>query len=186
MVVVRRVVHRRRDQQRPADNAGAKEIFDYATATRTKTLFHGSNLYMTRESPQPRDYTADRARPRACFTKGHSLERTMRMVRPWLCMALLLIAASPVADAEPKSDLDQIKIISYATFMVGDDQQRGKCRIGHQAWDTALEFVANQSTRLKIITFNELMANISKRTFGNSEEGRKYAAMPQLHSASLW
>jgi hypothetical protein len=73
---------------------------------------------------------------------------SMPMVRRWLYIALLLIANSSVAGAEPNNNLDMIKIISYSSIFEGDGQ-KGKCRIDLQAWDTALQFVANQSTRLK-------------------------------------
>jgi len=81
-----------------------------------------------------------------------------------------------VAGAEPKLDLDQIKIISYSISV--DGEWKEKCHIAQQAWDTAFEFVANQSTKLKIITFRELMN-------GADKFGTKFAAMPQLHLTML-
>ena len=53
-----------------------------------------------------------------------------------LCLVLLLIVQGRVAGAGPTADLDQIKIISFSTFIEGD--QAGKCRINQDALNTAL------------------------------------------------
>ena len=83
------------------------------------------------------------------------------MLRIWL-FPLLLIIESRVAGAEPKlnPDLDQIKIISYLTYI--DGEQEGKCRVNAQAMETALQFVANQSTRLKILTHEQYSDEVDK------------------------
>jgi hypothetical protein len=71
------------------------------------------------------------------------------MIRPWLCTALLVFG-SHVAGAAPKASLNQIKTIGYSSIFDGEVEV--KCRIDRQSWKTSLEFVANQSTRLKIMT----------------------------------
>ena len=109
------------------------------------------------------------------------------MLRIWL-FPLLLIIESRVAGAEPKlnPDLDQIKIISYLTYI--DGEQEGKCRVNAQAMETALQFVANQSTRLKILTHEQYSDEVDK--FGKKlkpdddaglEKFVRYASTPLLH-----
>jgi hypothetical protein len=83
-----------------------------------------------------------------------------------------------VAGADPKPTLNKIKIISLSSIF--DGEVKGKCRIDLQAWDTALQFIANQSTRLKIITYDELLTEIRSKRLGTDEEARRYASMPQL------
>jgi hypothetical protein len=109
------------------------------------------------------------------------------MLRIWL-FPLLLIIESRVAGAEPKfnPDLDQIKIISYVTYIGGE--QKGKCRVNAQAMETALQFVANQSTGLKTLSYQQYSDEVdkfSKKLKPNDDAGLqeflRYNSTPLLH-----
>ncbi len=67
------------------------------------------------------------------------------------CITAMLLSDSKAAGDGPSEYLDQVSIISYFTI-IEKNNDAGKCRIDWDAWDTALQFVANQSARLKIIT----------------------------------
>jgi hypothetical protein len=104
------------------------------------------------------------------------------MIRLLLCVALLLIGSQVAGAGEPTSErtLNLIKTISYSSFFGGE--LNGKCRIDRKAWDTAIQFVANQSTRLKIVTFDELVAELDRmQKRGSDEVSSRYAGTPQLH-----
>jgi hypothetical protein len=63
---------------------------------------------------------------------------------------------SKAATDGPNEFLNQVNIISYTPY-IENNQNSGKCRIDWEAFKVALQFVANQSTRLKIITNIEQM-----------------------------
>ena len=74
---------------------------------------------------------------------------------PFLCLpALLLIHNSATGEPRPSHTLKGITIIDY---FVGVEKTLGgeQCKIDDGGLDIALQFVANQSTKLKIVTKRE-------------------------------
>jgi hypothetical protein len=76
----------------------------------------------------------------------------MNMRRFTICCvcAVLGISAARSGD-EPKSSLKNVSLVSYVLLSGAKD----RCAINVQAWNTAIDFVANQSSKLKLIRQNE-------------------------------
>jgi hypothetical protein len=103
----------------------------------------------------------------------------------WLC---LLVLSTHSALAGPNSYLKGIKIISYDLGVektVGGDQ----CNIDKESLETSVEFVANQSTKLKIVPPDQKMKRINELMGyhpGEDKEAamkafRDYNFMPSLY-----
>ncbi len=74
----------------------------------------------------------------------------------WLCALVFLPHGAMAASDVPKGYLKGIKTISYDLGVlktVGGDQ----CNINKESLDTSVEFVANQSTKLKIVPPDQKM-----------------------------
>jgi hypothetical protein len=80
----------------------------------------------------------------------------------WLCLCLLaLLFSHGSGSARPERLLKGVKIIRYKIIIektVGGEQ----CQIDLKGFSTALQFVASQSTKLKIITDDEQLRRMEK------------------------
>jgi hypothetical protein len=91
-----------------------------------------------------------------------------------LC-ALLCIAgaaSSAKSDDQPHPALKNVSLVSYR--LAGPN--KGPCVIDWQAWNTAMDFVANQSTKLKLIKDREHYERARELADKISETGRRYFA----------
>jgi hypothetical protein len=68
----------------------------------------------------------------------------------WLCALLCVAGAvSPVkSEDQPRPLLKNVSLVAYQVF---PDRNKALCAIDWDAWNTAIDFVANQSTKLKLI-----------------------------------
>jgi len=97
----------------------------------------------------------------------------------WLCLLVLSPHNAMAASDAPKGYLKGINIISYDLGVektVGGDQ----CNIDKASLETSVEFVANQSTKLKIVPpdqkmkrTNELMGEATSRSVTDKEVANK-------------
>jgi hypothetical protein len=113
----------------------------------------------------------------------------------WLCSFLIFAPHSANAGGDgPNDDLKGIKAISYKTAVektVGGDG----CKINEDDLNTSLEFVANQSTNLKITQYSrrlgELFSQAAVSSLSDAERGAarkavaEYMLMPSL-LMSIW
>jgi len=108
----------------------------------------------------------------------------------WLCLLVYLPYSAMAASDAPKGYLKGINIISYDLGVektAGGDQ----CNIDKQSLETSVEFVANQSTKLKIVPpdqkmkrTNELTGEATSRSITDKEAANKafrdYNFMPSF------
>jgi len=73
------------------------------------------------------------------------------MIRTLVCALLCTVGTLVPATAgdKPTPELKGIKVVSYKLSV--QLPNKGRCAIDLKAWNTAIDFVANQSTKLKLI-----------------------------------
>jgi hypothetical protein len=65
----------------------------------------------------------------------------------------------PATAGEPTPDLKGVKTVSYHGVA---DQNQSPCAIDLRAWNTAIDFVANQSTKLKLIRYADHLEQVKQ------------------------
>jgi hypothetical protein len=72
-----------------------------------------------------------------------------RLMFPSACLWMLITGAQ--AADRPSPYLKGITTVKYFGVL----ENKGRCKVDRDAWNTAIEFVANQSTRLKLMKYDE-------------------------------
>jgi hypothetical protein len=100
------------------------------------------------------------------------------------CVCALLCATAPVKSKDrPSLSLKNVSLVVYEVFPAAD---KGLCTIDREAWRTAIDFVANQSTKLKLMREREREHHERAEELVNkaSEAGRKHVKYFTTRSAS--
>lgn len=100
--------------------------------------------------------------------------RKPKFAGSWLCALLCMAGAvSPVKSADrPSLYLQNVSLVAYDLFS-GD---RNPCAIDREALNTAIDFVANQSTKLKLIRQTDHWERGKELFEKVGEAGRKFTA----------
>jgi hypothetical protein len=92
----------------------------------------------------------------------------------WLCAILCMAGAvSPVkSEDQPSPHLKNVLLVAYRVFV--EPPNNGFCAIDWEAWNTAVDFVANQPTKLKLIKQKEHRDRAKELVDNVGETARKY------------
>jgi hypothetical protein len=71
----------------------------------------------------------------------------------------VLLWVVPATAGEPTPDLKGVKTVSYHGVA---HQNESRCAIDLKAWNTAIDFVANQSTKLRLIRYADHLEQVKQ------------------------
>ena len=100
-----------------------------------------------------------------------------------LCLCALLCAATPVkSQNRPTPFLKNVSLVVYS--VVASD--KGRCAIDQKAWNTAIDLVANRSTKPKLITEKEHNERGQELVNKANEAGRRFDATHTDADKKAW
>jgi hypothetical protein len=106
----------------------------------------------------------------------NNLTSNCRALGALLCMVATIMPAQADDDGPrgwPSQYFKDVKVMSYD----GAVQSKGQCAIDWKAWNTAMDFVANQSVRLKLITEHDHWEQTKRLSAEASEAAANYASL---------
>jgi hypothetical protein len=90
-----------------------------------------------------------------------------------LCAILAMAVSAAKSEDGARPGLKNVSLVSYNLVSAIKD----RCAINQEAWNTAIDFVANQSSKLKLIRMKEHDERRRELTDKAAEAGRKWASM---------
>ena len=108
--------------------------------------------------------------------EGIDMRRKSKLAAFSLYTVLCIVsAASPVnSQDKPSQYLKNVLLVVYPPHVL-EPPNRGPCAIDLEAWDTAIEFVANQSIKLKLIKEREHREQAKQLSDKVAEAGRHFS-----------
>jgi hypothetical protein len=107
----------------------------------------------------------------------------MHVLMTWTAIAVVSTTISARgADSKPNYNLKGVSTVNYFTVAEQAFGEKTHCAVDYQSLETSIDFVANQSTKLKFLRFSEYSQGMDER-YTKARELKKHSFEPGLKSS---